>query len=139
MSRTLVYLIKEGAKYSGYEVNNAEFQRINYYDIIYRFFKNYDLLITPTMAVVPFELGKAGLNKIEGKDITPLAWMPFTYLFNMTGHPAASLPCGWSSDGLPIGMQIVGKKYDELTVLQASKAFEEIEPWQDKKPKFNSV
>jgi len=62
--------------------------------------------------------------------------MAFTFPFNMTGHPAASIPCGWTSDGLPIGMQIVGKRFDELTVLQVSKAFEELAPWQDKRPNF---
>ncbi len=45
-------------------------------------------------------------------------------------------PCGWSSEGLPIGMQIVGKRFDDMTVLQISRAFEEIAPWQDKKPAF---
>jgi aspartyl-tRNA(Asn)/glutamyl-tRNA(Gln) amidotransferase subunit A len=62
--------------------------------------------------------------------------MLYTYPFNMSGHPAASIPCGWTSDGLPIGMQIIGKRLDDLTVLQASRAFEEMAPWQDKKPKF---
>ncbi|MBA7500526.1 Acylamidase [subsurface metagenome] len=63
--------------------------------------------------------------------------MAYTYPFNMTGLPAASIPSGWTKSGLPIGMQIVGKRYDERTVLQVSKAFEEIAPWQDKKPQFN--
>ena len=63
-------------------------------------------------------------------------WIPFTYPFNLTGHPAASIPCGWSKEGLPIGMQIVGKRFDEATVLQVSKAFEEIAPWQERKPNF---
>lgn len=62
--------------------------------------------------------------------------MPFTYPFNMSGHPAASIPCGWSSEGLPIGMQIVGRRFDEATVLQVSKAFEGIAPWQEKIPKI---
>jgi aspartyl-tRNA(Asn)/glutamyl-tRNA(Gln) amidotransferase subunit A len=75
-------------------------------------------------------------NKVV-RDLTPKEWYCYnTYPFNLTGHPAASIPYGWTSEGLPIGMQIVGKKYDDLLVLQASKAFEEIAPWQDKKPKF---
>ena len=55
----------------------------------------------------------------------------------MTGLPAASIPSGWTKSGLPIGMQIVGKRFDEKTVLQVSKAFEEVSPWQDKRPKFD--
>ncbi len=70
------------------------------------------------------------------KNVGPGAWMAYTYPFNMSGHPAASIPCGWTSDGLPIGMQIIGKRFDDLTVLQVSWAFEEMAPWQDKKPKF---
>ena len=63
--------------------------------------------------------------------------MPYTFPFNMTWNPAASIPCGWSKEGLPIGMQIVGKLWEESTVLQVSKAFEEIAPWQDKRPNLN--
>ncbi|MHA1468098.1 MAG: amidase family protein, partial [Promethearchaeota archaeon] len=68
---------------------------------------------------------------------SPSSWTLFTYAFNLTTNPAASIPCGWSKEGLPIGMQIVGKRFDEATVLQVSKAFEEIAPWQDKRPKIN--
>ena len=68
--------------------------------------------------------------------MSPTAWAPLVSVFNMTGHPAASIPCGWSREGLPIGLQIVGKRFDDLTVLQVSKAFEELAPWQDKKPNF---
>ncbi|MCP4760352.1 MAG: amidase, partial [archaeon] len=53
---------------------------------------------------------------------------------NMTGLPAASIPSGFSKEGLPIGMQIVGNKYQDLLVLQVAKAFEDIAPWQDKRP-----
>ena len=54
----------------------------------------------------------------------------------MSGHPVASIPCGWSKEGLPIGMQIVGKRLNDLMVLQVSKLYEEIAPWQDKRPIF---
>ena len=74
---------------------------------------------------------------VNKKSINIVSWMGFTYPFNMSGLPAASIPCGWSSEGLPIGMQIIGRRFDDKTVLQVSKAFEEIAPWQDKKPKFN--
>ncbi|MFX1325092.1 MAG: amidase family protein, partial [Promethearchaeota archaeon] len=60
----------------------------------------------------------------------------FTFPFNFTGHPAATVPCGWTSSNLPIGLQIIGKRFQELLVLQVSKAFEELAPWQDRKPKI---
>ena len=53
----------------------------------------------------------------------------FAYPFNMSGNPVASIPCGFSSEGLPIGLQIVGKRGDELSVLKASRAFEKSHPW----------
>ncbi|MFX0187680.1 MAG: amidase [Candidatus Hodarchaeota archaeon] len=125
-----------GLPISAVDFHIAIAQRIALDEVIYRFFKDYDILITPTTAVPAFELGKVHVDKIRGKAVSHSGWYPFTYPFNLTGLPAASVPCGWSSDGLPIGMQIVGRRFDELTVLQISKAFEEIAPWQDKRPKF---
>ena len=143
MEPDLVDLINRGLSFSVKELKIAEVQREMYYSDICRAFKKIDILITPTLSCPAFELGKSLVIEeetgktgviINGKNMTTLGWLPFTYPFNMSGHPAASIPCGWSSDGLPIGMQLVGKRFDELTVLQVSKAFEDISPWQDKRP-----
>ncbi|MFW9880170.1 MAG: amidase family protein, partial [Candidatus Thorarchaeota archaeon] len=75
-------------------------------------------------------------SQINGMNVTPTAWQAFTFPFNFTGHPAATIPCGWTNTSLPVGLQIVGHRFQELLILQVSKAFEEIAPWQDKKPKF---
>ncbi|AAB89301.1 amidase [Archaeoglobus fulgidus] len=99
-------------------------------------FEEYDYLITPTVACKPFEIGKLGPEEIAGKAITPIGWMPFTYPFNFTGQPAASIPAGFSKEGLPIGMQIVGKPYDDVGVLKVSKAFQDVSPWQDRYPEL---
>jgi aspartyl-tRNA(Asn)/glutamyl-tRNA(Gln) amidotransferase subunit A len=105
---------------------------------INKVFKDHDLLITPTLPCTAFELNKLYPDQINGVNISDIdAWIPYTYPLNLTGHPAASIPCGWSHEGLPIGMQIIGPRFDEITILQASKAFEEIAPWQDNKPKFD--
>ena len=137
LTPTLVRLIDAGMNISALELLRAESQRQNIEQVVYQFFKNYDILITPTTAVPPFKLGKMFPERIAGKSVSPIGWMPFAFPFNMTWNPAASIPCGWTKDGLPLGMQIVGRKWDELTVLQVSKAFEEIAPWQDKRPNFN--
>jgi aspartyl-tRNA(Asn)/glutamyl-tRNA(Gln) amidotransferase subunit A len=137
LDQELVQLAQYGFELTPEDIYTAEIQREVIYDNVCNHFKEYDILITPTMACPAFELGVSSPSKIEGKEVTISAHSPYTHPFNMTGHPAASIPCGWSKDGLPIGMQIVGKRFDELTVLQASKAFEDIAPWQDKKPKFN--
>ena len=73
---------------------------------------------------------------IGGKEVPHRLWgfTPFTYLFNLTGNPAASAPAGFSSEGLPIGLQIIGGMKDEVTVLAASAAFEEARPWASKRP-----
>jgi Asp-tRNA(Asn)/Glu-tRNA(Gln) amidotransferase A subunit family amidase len=99
------------------------------------YFSKYDLLLSPTLAVPAFDIGKAP-DVIGGKQVPHRLWgfTPFTYLFNLTGNPAASAPAGFSSDGLPIGLHIVGDMRDEVTVLAASAAFEEAQPWADKRP-----
>ena len=98
------------------------------------YFDDYDLLLSPTMAVPAFEIERHP-PVIGGKEVDPFfGYLPFTYPINMIGHPAASVPCGFSSDGMPIGLHIVGRKGNEATVLAASAAFERAMPWVDKKP-----
>jgi aspartyl-tRNA(Asn)/glutamyl-tRNA(Gln) amidotransferase subunit A len=131
----LVKLVEGALSYQPFDLPKAIAGRKKFYESFMSYFKNYDILITPTTAVVAFDLGQPYAMLINEIKVSPTAWQPFTYPFNMTGQPAATIPCGWSG-GLPIGMQIVGKHYDEKTVLQVSKAFEEITPWQDKRPNF---
>ena len=63
-----------------------------------------------------------------------IQWAEFSYPFNFSGNPAASVPCGFTAEGLPVGMQIVGRRFADLTVLQAARAFEEARPWADRRP-----
>ena len=94
----------------------------------------YDLLLTPTMAVPPFPIGQPP-DRIDGKDVPPRSsYSPMTRPFNLSGQPAASVPCGFSSEGLPIGLHIIGKRGDEATVLRASAAFEQARPWEHHRP-----
>jgi Asp-tRNA(Asn)/Glu-tRNA(Gln) amidotransferase A subunit family amidase len=132
----LVDIIKQGYKYSTLDIKLAEVQREQIFEVICRQFKKYDLLITPTLACTAFELGKNNPDIIDGIEVSPVEWL-YTYPFNLTGHPAASIPCGRSKEGLPVGMQIVGNRFDELTILHASKIFEEISPWQRLRPNLN--
>jgi len=96
------------------------------------FFEKYDLLLCPTTAVTAPPVGKRGRGR--GRGFIDWDFIPFTATFNLTGNPAASVPCGFSADGLPIGLQMVGRIEDEVTVLRASAAFEEARPWADKYP-----
>ena len=100
----------------------------------WRFMRQYDLLLTPTIAVAPFKQGIQGPETIEGKKASPFQWIAFTYQFNMTGQPAATVPAGFTKDGLPVGLQIVGRHLDDATVLRAAAAYEAAAPWKDKWP-----
>ena len=98
------------------------------------YFDKYDLLLSPTMAVPAFEIEQHPTT-IGGNEVDPFfGYLPFTYPINAIGHTAASIPCGFSSDGMPIGLHIVGRHGDEETVLAASAAFERAMPWADKMP-----
>jgi Asp-tRNA(Asn)/Glu-tRNA(Gln) amidotransferase A subunit family amidase len=96
------------------------------------FFQKYDLLLTPTTAVPAFPVGSK--DRSLGRGFFDWAFTPFTCIFNLTGSPAASVPCGFSSDGLPLGMQIVGPLEDDITVMRAAAAFEKARPWAAKRP-----
>ena len=98
------------------------------------FFDDYDLLLTPTMAVTAFPIEDRP-SVIGGKEVEPFwGFLPFTFPINMTGQTASSIPCGFSDDGLPIGLHIIGPHGAEALVLQASAAFEEARPWIQKRP-----
>lgn len=100
-----------------------------------RYFEKYDLLLSPSLAVPAFKIGEEP-EVIGNRQVPHRLWgfTPFSYLFNITGNPAASVPAGFSANGLPIGLQLVGNMRDEETVLAASAALEEARPWADKRP-----
>ena len=94
----------------------------------------YDLLLTPTMAVPAFPVGQFP-TRIAGREVFPRwDYLPFTPVFNLSGQPAASIPCGFSSEGMPIGLHIIGRRGEEATVLRASAAFEQARPWSQQRP-----
>jgi aspartyl-tRNA(Asn)/glutamyl-tRNA(Gln) amidotransferase subunit A len=88
------------------------------------FHRDYDLLVTPTLAVAAFD---AGREFPQGKTRW-IDWTPFSFPFNLTQQPAASIPCGFTRAGLPVGLHIVGRKYDDALVLRAARAFESARP-----------
>jgi aspartyl-tRNA(Asn)/glutamyl-tRNA(Gln) amidotransferase subunit A len=94
--------------------------------------EKFDFLITPSVATPAFDVGR--LQPDDGQGNAWLDWTPFSYPFNLTQQPAASVPCGFTKDGLPVGLQIVGKMYDEAGVLRAARAYEAANPLFDKAP-----
>ena len=98
------------------------------------FFDDFDLLLSPTMAVPAFPIEDRP-SVIGGRNVDPFwGFVPFTYLINISGQTAASIPCGYSSDGMPIGLHIIGPRGSEARVLQAAAAFERAMPWVGDRP-----
>ena len=91
-----------------------------------QFMQRYDLLVTPAVAVPALPANPAGHSPMRPEDM--LGWTPFSYPFNLTQQPACTIPCGLTQDGLPIGLQIVGRMFDDALVLRAAKAFESVRP-----------
>ena len=100
------------------------------------FHARYDVLVTPSVAVPPFTAGRLAPEAMGdvGSDWT--RWASFSYPFNLTQQPAASVPCGFTKSGLPVGLQIVGPMYDDRRVLRAARAFENLRPWQSTYARF---
>ncbi len=97
-------------------------------------FQSFDLLLTPTLATTAFPVEQRP-EVIDGQPVDPFwGFTPFSFPINMSGNTAASVPCGFSAQGLPIGLHIIGRKGEEATVLRASAAFEAARPWADRHP-----
>jgi amidase/aspartyl-tRNA(Asn)/glutamyl-tRNA(Gln) amidotransferase subunit A len=118
---------------SGLDFFRDQAVRTEVYRAFQKVLEDYDLLITPTLACPPVvnatDGNTVGPSSINGETVDPLIGWCLTYFVNFTGHPAASVPAGLS-DGLPVGMQIIGRRNDDVSVLAASAAFERLRPWQ---------
>lgn len=127
--------IEQGLKLTVEEIAWAHRQRSEIWVRVKRFFDKYDLLLTLTAPIPPFLAEVKFPTEIAGKPMENyLDWAMLTYAITMTGHPAVSVPCGWTENGLPIGVQMVGKHHGEAALLRAAAAFEQAAPWADKRP-----
>jgi aspartyl-tRNA(Asn)/glutamyl-tRNA(Gln) amidotransferase subunit A len=102
-------------------------------DTLRRFFERYDLLVTPTLCLPAFPLGIVGPREVAGREMTHLGWT-LCYPFNYSGQPAISVPAGWTASGLPVGLQIVGRRLEDALVLRAAATFETLRPWAARRP-----
>jgi aspartyl-tRNA(Asn)/glutamyl-tRNA(Gln) amidotransferase subunit A len=127
-------LVEAGLRLSGADVAGAYIRRAAFREEVRAFMERYDALLTPTMPCMPFPAGDDRPGELDGKPTTNFSWTPFTYPFNVTGQPAASVPCGFTSDGLPVGLQIVGRLRDDVGVLKLAAGFEEARPWAESYP-----
>jgi len=134
MDPGLVSCIEDGLRYSMVDYVEARGQKLAYWDTVRPLFEKFDLLLTPTLSVAAFPVGRLNPEHWRQHAWDWIGWASFSYPFNFTGQPAASAPAGFTSDGLPVGLQIVGRRFADLTVLQASAAFEAARPWAERRP-----
>ena len=125
-------IIEEGLTYSAQDYLTAMALRMEMGARMGRFHTEYDLLLTPTMPITAFEAGLESPPDLAGERWT--SWAGFSYPFNMTQQPAASVPCGFDAAGLPVGLQIVGPRHADARVLAACRALEIARPWADRRP-----
>jgi aspartyl-tRNA(Asn)/glutamyl-tRNA(Gln) amidotransferase subunit A len=126
MDPGLVASAKFGATKSAIDYLAADAVRTSLGQTMIAFHRRYDLLLTPSVAVPALPVGQ---DYRPGVDQHWIDWTPFSYPFNLTRQPAASVPCGLTKNGLPIGLQLVGRHHDETTVLRAARAFEAARPF----------
>lgn len=121
-------IIESAMRITGPELAAAHAAKSTFAETVRQFMAGYDLLLTPTLPLTAFAAGADQPGQVAGRPTEYLSWTPFTYPFNITGLPAASVPCGMSG-GLPVGLQIVGGWRQDALVMRAAAAFEEAAPW----------
>lgn len=126
--------VEAGLRWSAVDFVKAANVRRTMNDQFVRFFSRYDLLLTPTMSAPPPRVKVEAHEEIDGRKVTRLGWLAFTFPISLVGYPAASVPCGWTNEGLPVGLQIVAPRLAEALVLRAAAAFEAMAPWADRLP-----
>jgi aspartyl-tRNA(Asn)/glutamyl-tRNA(Gln) amidotransferase subunit A len=122
----LLEVAAQGARITAFEILDAQMKRGALGTHMNLFHRDYDLLVTPTLSVAAFDVGLEFPATEKNERWTD--WTPFSYPFNLTQQPAASIPCGATKAGLPVGLQIVGPRYADALVLRAARAFESARP-----------
>jgi aspartyl-tRNA(Asn)/glutamyl-tRNA(Gln) amidotransferase subunit A len=126
MDKGLLEVARAGEKITMAQYQDAVAKRGALGILMNRFHQKYDLLLTPTLPLAAFDAGKEVADVVKERRWTD--WTPFSYPFNLTQQPAASIPCGLTKAGLPAGLHIVGPKYGDALVLRAARAYEKAKP-----------
>jgi len=135
MQAGLVWNIEQGLKLTAEEIGRGERLRTALWHRVRMFFETRNLLILPTVAVPPFPVEQPYPSTMAGRPLENYTqWFYLTYAITLTGLPAISIPCGFTKAGLPVGLQIVGRRRQEAAVLAAAAAFERAAPWADQIP-----
>jgi amidase len=124
LTPSLLNFIRFGESLSARDYSHALTWRTDLKRRIFEWFQRFDILLLPVTPVPAFAVGEIGPKTISGRRVSPYAWISWTYPFNLTGQPAISIPCGLTSSGLPIGLQIVGGYGCDEAVLEIAEALE---------------
>ena len=135
IKETVIWNIEAGQKLTGPQIGKAEVRRSEIYQRVREFMEHHEFLILPVNQVPPFDVKQPYVTEINGvKMETYMDWMKSCYYITVTGLPAISVPCGFTAEGLPVGVQIVGRHQDERGVLQLAYAFEQATALWKQKP-----
>ena len=135
MQKGLVWNIEQGLALTPRDIGRAEKLRSMLWERVRRFMARYELLVLPTVAVRPFPVEQPYPTEMDGKPLENyMQWVSLTYALSVTGLPVISVPAGFTRDGLPVGIQIAGRRRQEAAVLAAAAAFEAAAPWTDRIP-----
>jgi amidase len=135
MQEGLVWNIEQGLALTPRDIGHAEKLRSILWERVRRFMARYELLVLPTVAVGPFPVEQPYPTEMAGKPLENyMQWVSLTYALSVTGLPVISVPAGFTRDGLPVGIQIAGRRRQEAAVLAAAAAFEAAAPWTDRIP-----
>lgn len=131
----LVENTEQGLAFTPREIAQGELLRTRQWQRFREFMETRDLLLTPTSATPPFPIDHPHVTVINGQPVGKMMARSYlTYAFSVLGVPAISIPCGFTSGGLPVGLQIIGKRRGEAAVLRAAAAFEAAQPWAEHRP-----
>src|SRR5215207_10095686 len=131
----VIWNIEEGARLSGPQIGRAERKRTELFHRMRSFMESYEFLVSPVSQVPPFDVKQRYVTEIDGERMeTYIDWMKSCYYVTVAGLPAASVPCGFTPEGLPVGAQIVGRYRDDFGVLQLAHAFEEATRHGERRP-----
>jgi aspartyl-tRNA(Asn)/glutamyl-tRNA(Gln) amidotransferase subunit A len=134
MDPGLVTCIEEGLSLSVVDYIQARARKMEAWDAMRGTFEAYHLMVMPTVSVTALPVGRINPAHWPQHPWNWIGWAGFSYPFNFTGQPAATVPAGFSTSGLPVGLQIVGRRFADLTVLQAAAAYEQARPWAQHRP-----
>ena len=134
MDPGLVACIRAGSGHSAETYLAMRARKLDYIERMHRFMADWDLLLTPSVSVAAFPAERLQPEHWPTHPWDWLSWSEFCYPFNMSGLPAASVPCGFTDTGLPVGLQIVGKRLDDSLVLRAAAAFQRTRAWVQHRP-----